>query len=61
MKNNNSSFSNQHLKYTEAKLEQTFIELIAGEDIPHVHGGSINRNMEEVLIEEDWLKFILRC
>jgi len=45
-------------KFTEAKLEQAFIELIAKENIPHVLGSTIVRTNEEVLIEEDLKSFL---
>ena len=41
------------MKFTEAQLEQAFIELLGKEDIPHVLGGDIVRSEEEVLIKED--------
>ena len=47
-------------KFTEEKLEQAFIELIAQENIPHVHGGIINRESDEVLITEDLKVFLLQ-
>ena len=47
------------MKFTEAQLEQAFIELLGQEDIPHVLGGDIARSEEEVLIEEDLRAFLL--
>ncbi|MCH2231880.1 MAG: type I restriction endonuclease subunit R [Crocinitomicaceae bacterium] len=47
------------MKFTEAQLEQAFIELLGQEDIPHVLGGDIARSEEEVLIKEDLKAFLL--
>ena len=47
------------MKFTEAQLEQAFIELLGQEDIPHVLGGDIVRSEEEVLIKEDLKAFLL--
>lgn len=47
------------MKFTEAQLEQAFIELLAQEDIHHVLGGDIARSEEEVLIKEDLKAFLL--
>ena len=47
------------MKFTEAQLEQAFIELLGQEDIPHVLGGDIIRSEEEVLIKEDLKAFLL--
>ena len=41
------------MKFTEEKLEQAFIELIAQEEIPHVFGETIQRNSEDVLLKDD--------
>lgn len=46
------------MKFTEAQLEQAFIELLGQEGIPHVHGESIVRSPEEVLIEADLRAFL---
>lgn len=46
-------------KFTEAKLEEAFIELLGNEDYPHYLGNTITRNSEEVLIEEDLIEFLL--
>ena len=48
------------MKFTEAQLEQAFIELLGQEDIPHVLGGDIVRSEEEVLIKEDLKAFLLK-
>ncbi len=47
-------------KFTEDKLEQTFIELLENENFPHHSGSAISRNDDEVLIEEDLKKYLLR-
>ena len=47
------------MKFTEAQLEQAFIELLGKEDIPHVLGGDITRSEDEVLIKEDLKAFLL--
>ncbi|MDA9237290.1 type I restriction endonuclease subunit R [Schleiferiaceae bacterium] len=47
------------MKFTEAQLEQAFIELLRQEDIPHVLGGDIARAEDEVLIKEDLKAFLL--
>lgn len=47
------------MKFTEAKLEQAFIELLESEDFPHVLGRAISRADDEVLIEEDLKIYLL--
>jgi type I restriction enzyme R subunit len=47
------------MKFTEEKLELTFIELLAQEGYPHYFGESIVRKPDEVLIEEDLRGFLL--
>ena len=47
------------MKFTEAQLEQAFIELLGQENIPHVLGEDIVRSEEEVLIKEDLKTFLL--
>ncbi len=47
------------MKFTEAQLEQAFIELLGQEEIPHMLGGDIIRSEEEVLIKEDLKAFLL--
>ncbi len=47
------------MKFTEEKLEQTFIGLLAQEGYPHYFGESIVRKPDEVLIEEDLRGFLL--
>lgn len=46
------------MKFTEAQLEQAFIELLGNEEIPHVAGGEILRAPDEVLIKEDLKAFL---
>lgn len=46
-------------KFTEAKLEEAFIELLGNENYPHYLGNTITRNPDEVLIEEDLIEFLL--
>jgi type I restriction enzyme R subunit len=48
------------MKFTEAKLEEAFIELLGNEGYPHFLGNTISRMPEEVLIEEDIIKFLLK-
>ena len=47
------------MKFTEAKLEQAFIELLGIEGFPHLLGNSISRADDEVLIEEDLKTYLL--
>ena len=47
------------MKFTEAQLEQAFINLLGQEQIPHVLGGILTRSDEEVLIKEDLKSFLL--
>ena len=47
------------MKFSEAQLEQAFIELLGQEEIPHVLGGAISRSEDEVLIKEDLKVFLL--
>ncbi len=46
-------------KFTEAKLEQAFIELLGNEDFPHFLGNTIARTEDEVLIETDLKNYLL--
>lgn len=48
------------MKFTEAKLEQSFIELLMQEGFAHTLGEQIKRLPEEVLIEEDLQTFLLK-
>ena len=47
------------MKFTEAKLEQAFIELLEIENFPHYLGNTIDREEEEVLIETDLKDYLL--
>ena len=47
------------MKFTEEKLERAFTELLGQEGFPHHLGVTIRRSPDEVLIEEDLLKFLL--
>jgi len=47
------------MKFTEEKLEEAFIELLAKEGYPHCLGNFISRALDEVLIEEDLLNYLL--
>lgn len=47
------------MKFTEAKLEQAFTELLQIEGFPHILGNSISRSDDEVLIEEDLKTYLL--
>tara|TARA_Y100000114_G_C11762196_1_gene330441 strand:+ start:1652 stop:4864 length:3213 start_codon:yes stop_codon:yes gene_type:complete len=47
------------MKFTEEKLELVFIELLGQQEIPHVHGSTIMRNPDEVLIDTDLKTFLL--
>jgi len=46
------------MKFTEYQLEQAFIELLEQKDIPHIHGSTIAREPDEVLIKEDLQSFL---
>jgi type I restriction enzyme R subunit len=46
------------MKFTEAQLEQAFIELVGNEGIPHVFGETIQTAPDEVLIKEDLKAFL---
>jgi type I restriction enzyme, R subunit len=48
-----------NIKFTEAKLEEAFIELLGNEEYPHYLGNTITRNPDEVLIEDDLIAFLL--
>ncbi len=48
------------MKFTEAKLEQVFVELLGNEGYPHFVGNTISRQSEdEVLIEDDLKTYLL--
>lgn len=48
------------MKFTEAKLEEVFTELLAQEGYAHHLGITLARNFDEVLLEEDLQKFLLK-
>lgn len=47
------------MKFTEAKLEATFTELLRQEGFPHQLGMDISRSVDEVLIEDDLQNYLL--
>lgn len=47
------------MKFTEAKLEYAFIELLEQEGYPHSIGNTLKRQPDEVLIEEDLSSFLI--
>jgi type I restriction enzyme R subunit len=47
------------MKFTEAQLEQAFIELLAQEEIPHQAGVTISRDPSDVLIKADLKNYLL--
>ncbi len=47
------------MKFTEAKLEKAFTELLENENFPHQLGNNISRSVEEVLIESDLQNYLL--
>jgi type I restriction enzyme, R subunit len=47
------------MKFTEEKLESAFIELLGNENFPHRLGITIQRQVDEVLIEEDLIHYLL--
>ncbi len=48
------------MKFTEEKLEQAFTQLLDKEGFPHHLGITLSRKPDEVLIEEDLQKFLLK-
>lgn len=48
------------MKFTEAKLEQSFTDLLKQEGYPHHLGNTIARNVDEVLIEKDLQDFLFK-
>ena len=48
------------MKFTEYQLEKAFIELLQTEEIPHINGATISRDIQEVLIEDDLKSFLLK-
>jgi type I restriction enzyme, R subunit len=47
------------MKFTEAKLEKAFTELLGNENFPHQLGITISRTADEVLIEADLQNYLL--
>ncbi len=48
------------MKFTEAQLEKAFAELLAQENYPHTLGETLVRSADDVLIEEDLQRFLLK-
>ena len=48
------------MKFTEAKLEKAFTELLGNENFPHQLGITISRAADEVLIEADLQNYLGR-
>jgi type I restriction enzyme, R subunit len=48
------------MKFTEGKLEKVFIDLLATQGIPHLHGSCIVRSPDEVLLKDDLRTFLTR-
>ncbi|MGQ7868675.1 type I restriction endonuclease subunit R [Sunxiuqinia sp. sy24] len=48
------------MKFTEEKLEQAFIELLGNEGYPHHSGVAIARKPDEVILEDDFVSFLLK-
>lgn len=46
------------MKFTESKLEHAFAKLLAKEGYPHCLGNTLNRQPDEVLIEDDLHAFL---
>jgi len=46
------------MKFTEYQLEKAFIELLQAEDIPHINGGTISRDFQEVIFEDDLKSYL---
>jgi type I restriction enzyme R subunit len=46
------------MKFTEAKLEAAFTQLLANEGYPHAFGAVLTRTPEEVLLVEDLKAFL---
>ena len=47
------------MKFTEASLEKAFTELLANEGFPHHLGNTLVRSVDEVIIEEDLIQYLL--
>lgn len=48
------------MKFTEAKLEQAVVELLAEQGYPHLLGGELTRDNSEVLIKDDLRAFLTK-
>ena len=48
------------MKFTEEKLEHSFTELLGQEGYPHHIGITLNRKPDDVLLEDDLQKFLLK-
>ena len=48
------------MKFTEEKLEHSFTELLGQEGYPHHIGITLNRKPDEVLLEDDLQRFLLK-
>ena len=46
------------MKFTESALEEAIIELINKQDISHIPGSNINRELSDVLIKDDLKNFL---
>ena len=46
------------MKFTEDRLEQAIIELLAAEGYPHTLGEALDRNLDDVLIKSDLRQFL---
>ena len=46
------------MKFTEDRLEQAIIELLAAEGYPHTVGEALDRNPDDVLIKSDLRQFL---
>lgn len=47
------------MKFTEQRLEEVFTELLENEGFPHHSGITLSRSLEEVIIEEDLIQYLL--
>ena len=47
------------MKFTESQLEKAFTELLAIEGFPHHLGNTLVRDVDEVIIEEDLINYLL--
>src|SRR5438552_2637887 len=47
------------MKFSEDTLEQAVIELFAGQQIPHVYGENIHKEISDVLLRDDLKSYLL--